>query len=258
MPGEKILIIDDEPLIRWALGEALRNWGYQSVEAATAAEAHRQFEQSHPVAVLLDINLPDGSGLELLRSFKRQRPHTVVIMITAEVIIEHTIAALRGGADDFIGKPINIDELHFALEDALAARQQKRDLMIPGRPRLLIITDTTERLSYLTSALNTSHSEITSAKSREEVMRACQERHDLVIVDVAPEQLKDVLGIVRASARHTEIPLLVAIGRIAAEPGVTGLLPQYRAMPCGPAELVALARRRLTTITERQTVRQIL
>ncbi|MFN7948098.1 MAG: response regulator [Blastocatellia bacterium] len=258
MPGEKILIIDDEPLIRWALGEALRNWGYQSVEAATAAEAHRQFEQSHPVAVLLDINLPDGSGLELLRSFKRQRPHTVVIMITAEVIIEHTIAALRGGADDFIGKPINIDELHFALEDALAARQQKRDLMIPGRPRLLIITDTRERLSYLTSALNTSRSEITSAKSREEVMRACQERHDLVIVDVAPEQLKDVLGIVRASARHTEIPLLVAIGRIAAEPGVTGLLPQYRAMPCGPAELVALARRRLTTITERQTVRQIL
>lgn len=258
MPGEKILIIDDEPLIRWALGEALRNWGYQSVEAATAAEAHRQFEQAHPVAVLLDINLPDGSGLELLRSFKRQRPHTVVIMITAEVIIEHTIAALRGGADDFIGKPINIDELHFALEDALVARQQKRDLLIPGRPRLLIITDTAERLSYLTSALNTSRSEITSAKSREEVMRACQERHDLVIVDVAPEQLKDVLGIVRASARHTEIPLLVAIGRIAAEPGVTGLLPQYRAMPCGPAELVALARRRLTTITERQTVRQIL
>jgi DNA-binding response OmpR family regulator len=216
------------------------------------------FERARPIAVLLDINLPDGSGLELLRSFKRLRPQTIVIMITAEVVVEHTISALRGDADDFIGKPINIDELHFALQDALSARRQKREPQIPGRPRLLIVTDSSERLSYLSSALSTSCSEITSAKSEEEVIRACQERHDLAIVDVAPERLTEMLGIVRASAGHAEIPLLVAIGRIAAEPGVTGVLPKYRAMPCGPAELVALARRLLTSTTERQVAQQIL
>ncbi|HWQ35760.1 MAG TPA: response regulator [Blastocatellia bacterium] len=258
MSKEKILIVDDEPLIRWALSESLYHWGYEPVEAATATEALAAFEQARPIAVLLDINLPDGSGLELLRSFKRLRPQTVVIMITAEVVVEHTISALRGDADDFIGKPINIDELHFALQDAIAARRHKREPLVQGRPRLLIVTDSSERLGYLSSALSTSRSEITSARSPEEVRRACQERHDLAIVDVTPEQLPEVLGIVRASAGHAEIPLLVAIGRIAADPAVTGVLPKYRAMPCGPAELVALARRRLTSLTERQAARQIL
>lgn len=258
MSGEKILIVDDEPMIRWALTEALRAWNYEPLETGTASAALKTFAQAQPAVVLLDINLPDGSGLELLRQFKRQRPQTIVIMITAEVIIEHTIAALRGGADDFIGKPINMDELHFALQDALGSRRQLREVALTGRPRLLIVTDCAERLNYLNSALDASRSEITSARTTEEIARACEERHDLAIVDVAPEQLQETLNLIRTSAGHAGIPLLVSIGRIVAEPGMAGLLPKYRAMPCGPAELVALARRRLTSITERSVARQIL
>src|SRR4029077_10086118 len=99
----KILVVDDEKMIRWSLGEALRGWGYEPIEAETAGAALTSFESETPAAVLLDINLPDGSGLDVLRKIRHRQPEAVVIMITAKVLIDETIAALRGGAYDFIG-----------------------------------------------------------------------------------------------------------------------------------------------------------
>jgi DNA-binding response OmpR family regulator len=111
MAKEKILIVDDEPMIRYTLNEALCGWEYDTVEAVTVAGALASFEADRPAAVLLDINLPDGSGLDALREIKKRQPQAVVIMITANVLLEDTIAALRGGAYDFIGKPVNLNEL---------------------------------------------------------------------------------------------------------------------------------------------------
>ena len=61
------------------------------------------------MAVLLDIDLPDGSGLDALREIKGRRREAVVIMITANVVLQNTISALRGGAYDFVGKPIDFE-----------------------------------------------------------------------------------------------------------------------------------------------------
>jgi PleD family two-component response regulator len=58
--GNKVLIVDDEPAIRLVVGEALRGWGYETVEAGTGAEALSTLDAIHPAAVLLDINLPDS------------------------------------------------------------------------------------------------------------------------------------------------------------------------------------------------------
>src|SRR5690348_3446552 len=96
--NERILIVDDERMIRWTLREALRGWGYLSVEAESIAQALAVFEKEQPTVVLLDINLPDGSGLDLLREIKQQQPDVIVTMITANVMLDDTIAALRGGA----------------------------------------------------------------------------------------------------------------------------------------------------------------
>src|SRR5215471_13870929 len=120
----KVLVVDDEPSIRWVLAEALRGWGYEPVEAETGASALLALEAEHPAAVLLDINLPDSSGLDLLREIKRRKPQVAVIMITAETLFENAVAALRGGADDFIGKPIHLEELLFALDQGLRRKQQ--------------------------------------------------------------------------------------------------------------------------------------
>jgi len=98
----KVLIVDDEPTIRWVLAEALRGWDYETVESETGAATLAAIVTERPTAVLLDINLPDSSGLDLLREIKRRSPQTAVIMITVETLYENAVATLRGGADDFI------------------------------------------------------------------------------------------------------------------------------------------------------------
>jgi len=98
------------------------------VEAGTVGEALTQFEAELPAAVLLDIDLPDGSGLDVLRSIKQDRPEAVVIMITGNVLIDNTISALRGGAYDFIGKPINLEELRITIRNGIEAHQLRREV----------------------------------------------------------------------------------------------------------------------------------
>lgn len=132
---DKILIVDDEQLIRWTLSEALRGWGYVPVEAETVAGALAAFDAEQPTAVLLDINLPDGSGLDVLREIKDRRPEAVVIMITANVLIDDTLAALRGGAYDFIGKPINLEELQVTIRNGIEAQQLRKEVSLLRRER---------------------------------------------------------------------------------------------------------------------------
>src|SRR5215468_242972 len=145
----KVLIVDDEPTVRWVLAEALRGWDYKTVEAETGATTLAALVTERPAVALLDINLPDSSGLDLLREIKRRSPQTVVIMITAETLYENAVAALRGGADDFIGKPINLGELRFALDKALKLKRQGRAPEVVSRPRILIVSDSAERIPHL-------------------------------------------------------------------------------------------------------------
>src|SRR5499426_3911884 len=132
---ERILVVDDEKMIRWSLGEALRGWGFEPVEAATAGAALTSFEAEPFAAVLLDINLPDGSGLDVLRKLRQREPEAVIIMITANVLVDETIAALRGGAYDSIGKPINLEELHVAIRNGIEASHLRREVNLIRRER---------------------------------------------------------------------------------------------------------------------------
>jgi len=124
--NEQILVVDDDQAIRWTLREALQSWGFESTEASSVADALNQFNAELPAAVLLDIDLPDGSGLDVLRAIKRDQPEAVVIMITGNVHVDNTISALRGGAYDFIGKPINLEELRVTIRNAIEARELRK------------------------------------------------------------------------------------------------------------------------------------
>lgn len=110
-------------------------WSFVPVEAGSVAEALVQFEAEQPTAVLLDIDLPDGSGLDVLRKIKEQQPDAVVIMITGNVLIDNTISALRGGAYDFIGKPINLEELRITIRNGIEAQQLRREVDLVRRER---------------------------------------------------------------------------------------------------------------------------
>ncbi len=132
---EKILIVDDERFVRMTLGEALRSWNYEAFEAGTIAEARTVFEREEPSVVLLDIDLPDGSGLDVLGDIKEKFPDTIAVMVTGNIDVENTIAALRGGAHDFIGKPIRLEELRVTLRNALETRQLRREVKHARRER---------------------------------------------------------------------------------------------------------------------------
>ena len=132
---DKILVVDDEKMIRWSLGEALRGWGYEPIQAETASASLAAFDADQPAAILLDINLPDGSGLEVLRQIRHRQSDAVVIMITANVLVDETIAALRGGAYDFIGKPINLEELQVAIRNGIEAKRLRREVNLYRRER---------------------------------------------------------------------------------------------------------------------------
>src|SRR5262249_46880976 len=159
----KVLIVDDEPTIRLVLAEALRGWDYETVEAETGAATLAAIVTEQPAAVLLDINLPDVSRLDLLREIKRRRPQAAVIMITAETLFENAVAALRGGADDFIGKPINLEELRFALDRSLKFKRQGCEPGPVSHPRVLIISDSAEHIPHWQAAFDLKEVETTCA-----------------------------------------------------------------------------------------------
>ena len=119
----RILIIDDEKLLRWSLARKLEEWGYDPAQAATCAEAMEKFHADPPDLALLDIKLPDGNGVELLRQLPKEAFSGPVIMITADPQVEDVKTALRLGAYDYLCKPVNLDELKLTIGNALEASQ---------------------------------------------------------------------------------------------------------------------------------------
>jgi two-component system, NtrC family, response regulator AtoC len=125
---ETILVVDDDSQIRRVLAETLRTWNYNSVQAGSLAEARELVAVEEPKVLLLDIDLPDGSGLDFLSELKEIQPETIVIMITGNVDVKSTIAALRGGAHDFIAKPIRLEELRVTIRNGIETRILRREL----------------------------------------------------------------------------------------------------------------------------------
>ncbi|MBL8149474.1 MAG: sigma-54-dependent Fis family transcriptional regulator [Blastocatellia bacterium] len=128
MAKEKVLIVDDEEVIRWTLRTALRSWGYDPLEVDTVSAAIPTIDTEHPSLVVLDIHLPDGSGLDVLREIKQRQPSLPVIMMTAHAQIENTISALRGGAYDFITKPINLEEFQITVRNGIETQKLRKEV----------------------------------------------------------------------------------------------------------------------------------
>lgn len=130
MARQKILVVDDEDLIRWSIRQKLTKWGYSSVEADSCASAQTTFERESPDLVLLDVRLPDGSGLDFLRDVRERAPETVVIMMTAYGVLADAIEALRLGAYDFVAKPLEFEELERTIQNALDALRLRREVRL--------------------------------------------------------------------------------------------------------------------------------
>lgn len=119
-----ILIVEDDPLI----GEALKQWlskDHPVVWAKTHTEARVQLDSSLFDIVVLDIGLPDGSGLDLLRHMKREKQEAGVLILTAYGEVEQRVTGLDLGADDYLAKPVDFKELDARIR---AVRRRKDQL----------------------------------------------------------------------------------------------------------------------------------
>ena len=105
---QTILVVDDEPLIRWAVREGLENAGYQVIEAGTAREALASLDGKPVDVALLDVRLPDSDDLGLLRRLRSERPGCRVIMMTAHGTPELLAQAMTEGAFGTVSKPFDM------------------------------------------------------------------------------------------------------------------------------------------------------
>ena len=115
-----LLIVDDEANIRSSLQGALGREGYQVDEAGSLAEARVRLHESYDL-VMLDVWLPDGSGLDLLAELQKTAPETVAIMMSGHATIDVAIKATRLGAFDFLEKPLSLEHLLVTLRNAASA-----------------------------------------------------------------------------------------------------------------------------------------
>ena len=128
MAQKRILIVDDDKLVRWTLTQKCTEFGYFSLEASSGEEALSVLQTEQVDAILLDVHLPDLSGIEVLDKLKQAGETRSVIMMTADPQLDDVKAALRLGAYDFVSKPINFDELTITLQNALDAGELRTEV----------------------------------------------------------------------------------------------------------------------------------
>jgi len=118
LENAKILVIDDEKLLRWSLQQNLSKEGYTVVTAEKGATGLELFFEEQPDITLLDIHLPDISGITVLESIKKENKNAIVIMITAFGDIQTAVKTIKLGAYDFVEKPFNMDKLKILIGKA--------------------------------------------------------------------------------------------------------------------------------------------
>jgi len=128
MNVERILIVDDEKLLRWSLRERLLKEGFEVLEADCGRAARDAIEAGGADLVVLDFRLPDATGIELLKEITTAIPEAPVIMMTAYSTVETAVEAMKLGAFDYINKPFDQNEMVLTIRKALETSRLRREV----------------------------------------------------------------------------------------------------------------------------------
>jgi DNA-binding NtrC family response regulator len=122
----RLLLIEDDPVIRFAVRDFMEANGYAVSEAASAAEGERIFERERPTVVVTDYKLPDATALDLLPRLRATSATTPIIVLTGHGSVELAVQAMREGADDFLTKPVSLPTLLVVIERAMERQRERQ------------------------------------------------------------------------------------------------------------------------------------
>jgi DNA-binding NtrC family response regulator len=124
----RVLVVEDESLIRWSLRQKFEERGYQVNEAPTGKAALTALEDGRFDLVMLDYKLPDMTGLEVLRHVRQVDVDAVAVMMTAFSTIESAVEAMKLGAFDYVTKPFDMEQMLLTVDRALETTRLRREV----------------------------------------------------------------------------------------------------------------------------------
>ena len=128
MSGERILVVDDEFLLRDSIRIVLEKEGYEVLTAADGEEALQQLASRPPQVVISDIKMPKMDGIQLLKAIKSEHPEVEVVMLTGYPTIEAAVNSIKLGAYDYVTKPFKISNLNLTVAQALERQRLSREV----------------------------------------------------------------------------------------------------------------------------------
>jgi DNA-binding NtrC family response regulator len=123
----KVLIVDDEEKVRKYMSRLLRNRGFEVDAASDGAVALSMIDDQDVDIVLLDILMPGGDGITVLKERKKTRPAIEVIMLTGNASVETAIEGMQLGAFDYLLKPVDLDNLYLCLKEAIEQKKLRQN-----------------------------------------------------------------------------------------------------------------------------------
>jgi DNA-binding NtrC family response regulator len=155
-PERTILIVDDEPSQRELLGGFVGALGFGTQEAGSGEEALESIRRDPPDMVLLDVRMPGMSGIEALSEIRKMAGDLPVLLITAYADLRQAVEAVKSGADDYLAKPVDLDELEAAIADAIGPaddRARAAGRQIPDVPESFVYESPAMRRVVETAAV---------------------------------------------------------------------------------------------------------
>ena len=151
--NQQILIVDDEPQQRVLLGDFVRSLGYTTAEADSGEAALEQIAHRPPDLVLLDVRMSGINGLETLRRIRTDLPDLPVLLVTGFADVRQAVEAVKCGANDYLSKPVDLDELQIAIADALGTTATTDGEPLPALPGDVVADSVAMKAVLRTAAL---------------------------------------------------------------------------------------------------------
>lgn len=150
--NKTVLVVDDEPAMRMALTASFERAGWKVETADGVTEALRKMREFRFPLLITDVRMPDGNGLQVMRAARSCSPETAVILLTAYGTVPEAVQAIRGGACDYLTKPVSFDLLQSVIARVMASAKQSAPLATQKGP--LIIGNSPALLHALQRAAN--------------------------------------------------------------------------------------------------------